>query len=46
MKPSDKLNETIVGVLARAQRFYNVPVHALVFMSGQYHLLISVEDAC
>ena len=46
LKPSEELNESIVGVLARAQRIYEVPVHAIVFMSGHYHLLISVEDAC
>ena len=46
LKPSCEVNEIIVGVLARAQRFYEVPVHAVVFMSNHYHLLISVEDAC
>ena len=46
LKPSEMLNEALVGVLARAQRFYRVPVHAVVFMSNHYHLLISVEDAC
>ena len=46
LKPSQEVNEVIIGVLARAQRFYEVPIHALVFMSNHYHLLISVEDAC
>ncbi len=46
LKPSEELNEAIIGVLARAQRFYDVPLHALVFMSGHVHFLISVEDAC
>lgn len=46
LKPSDELNEAIVGVLARAQRFYDVPLHALIFMNNHFHLLISVEDAC
>ncbi|MEE8367853.1 MAG: transposase [Thermoanaerobaculia bacterium] len=46
LKPSKELNEAIVGVFARAQRFYEVPLHALVCMSNHFHALISVEDAC
>jgi REP element-mobilizing transposase RayT len=46
LKPSEELNEAIIGVFARAQRFYEVPLHALVCMSNHYHALISVEDAC
>lgn len=36
LKPSAEVNEAVVGVLARAQRFYEVPMHALVFMSNHY----------
>ena len=46
LKPSEELNESIVGVIARAQQAYAVPVHALVFMSNHYHMLVSVQDAC
>jgi len=46
LKPSEELNESIVGVIARAQQAYGVPVHALVFMSNHYHMLVSVQDAC
>ena len=33
------------GVLARAARIHDVPVHAAVVMSNHFHLLISVDDA-
>ena len=35
----------IVGVLARAQRYSPVEIHAFVFLSNHYHLLLSVSDA-
>ena len=33
-----------LGVLARAARRYEVEVHAHVFLSNHYHLLVSVAD--
>jgi REP element-mobilizing transposase RayT len=45
LRPSRLLNSIIVGVLGRAQRLYRVEVHAFVFLSNHYHLLVSVEDA-
>ena len=45
LKPSPAVNDTILGVLGRAQRLYPVEIHAFVFMSNHYHLLISVPDA-
>ncbi len=45
LKPSPAVNDLILGVLGRAQRLYPVEVHAFVFMSNHYHLLISVPDA-
>jgi len=45
LKPSDELKSIIIGVLARAQRLYPVELHAFVFLSNHYHLLLSVDDA-
>lgn len=46
LKPSPAVNDAILGILGRAQRLYPVELHAFVFMSNHYHLLISVPDAC
>lgn len=45
LKPTDDLRTIIVGVLARAQSLSAVDVHAFVFLSNHYHLLLSVESA-
>ena len=45
LKPSRELNSITIGVLGRAQRLYRVDIHAFVFLSNHYHLLVSVEDA-
>ena len=45
LKPSDELNSIIIGVLARAQRLCPVELHAFVFLSNHYHLLLSVDNA-
>ena len=45
LKPTDELREIIIGTLGRAQRLYPVDIHAFVFMSNHYHLLLSVPDA-
>ena len=45
LKPSDELREIVIGTLSRAQRLYPVDIHAFVFMSNHYHLLLSVPDA-
>jgi hypothetical protein len=34
-----------IGVLARARRLYDIDLHAFVFLSNHYHLLLSVKDA-
>ena len=44
LKPSRKLREITLGVLGRAQRLYDVEVHAFVFLSNHYHLLASFRD--
>lgn len=45
LKPTDELGAIIIGVLARAQRLYPVQLHAFVFLSNHYHLLLGVEHA-
>ena len=45
LRPSPVLNEVTLGVLARAARLCAVEVHAYVFLSNHYHLLVSVSDA-
>lgn len=45
LKPNKRLNEAIVGTLARAKRRYGVRIHGIVFLSNHYHLLVGVDDA-
>jgi len=45
LRPSGKLRSLVIGVLGRAQRLYPVEIHAFVFLSNHYHLLLTVESA-
>jgi REP element-mobilizing transposase RayT len=45
LRPSAGMNEVIRGVLARAARLAGLAVHAPVFLSNHYHLLVSVVDS-
>jgi REP element-mobilizing transposase RayT len=45
LRPSPELNEIILGVLGRAQRFYPLDIVAHVFLSNHFHLLLWVPDA-
>lgn len=45
LRPSPELNTIILGILGRAQRLYQVPIHDFVFMSNHYHLLLSATSA-
>lgn len=42
LRPSDILNEIVVGVLGRAQRLYEVQIYAAAFLSNHFHLLVRV----
>jgi REP element-mobilizing transposase RayT len=42
LTPSPLVNELILGILGRAQAKYDVLIHAFIFMSNHYHLLLSV----
>ena len=45
LRPSPVTRDLIVGVLAKAKALYDgVNIHAFVFLSNHYHLLISVTD--
>lgn len=44
LRPSREVNETIVGVLARAQQRYPVELSAAVYLSNHCHLLAWVEE--
>ena len=45
LKPSEELRSIVIGVLARSQRLYPVDLHAFVFLSNHYHLLLSAQNA-
>ncbi len=45
LRPSPSLNETVIGVLGRAQRLYDVRCSCVVFVSNHWHALLSVQDA-
>ena len=45
LRPSKELRSITLGVLARAQSLHQVDLHAFVFLSNHYHLLLSVDDA-
>ena len=45
LRPSAGMNDVIRGVLARAARLAAVPIHAPVFLSNHYHILLTVLDA-
>ena len=45
LRPSSVLSAVTLGVLARAARRSAVEVHAYVFLSNHYHLLVSVSSA-
>ena len=45
LRPSQELNELLIGVLGRAQRLYGVKLHAFVVLSNHYHLLMTVDSA-
>ena len=45
LRPSAGLIQVTLGILARAARLVGVAVHAYVFLSNHFHLLVSVSDA-
>jgi REP element-mobilizing transposase RayT len=45
LRPSEELRQIILGVLGRAQRLYDMPIHSYVFLSNHYHLIVTPRDA-
>ena len=45
LRPSKEVNNIIVGVIGRAQKHVDVQLHAFVFMSTHYHILLTVKSA-
>jgi hypothetical protein len=45
LRPSDPLNDIIVGVVARAKRLYPLKICAAAWVSTHYHMLLDVPDA-
>lgn len=43
LRPSPELRKRVLGVLGRAQRQTGIEIHAFVFASNHYHLLVSPE---
>lgn len=44
LRPSPELERRVLGVLGRAQRRTGIEIHAFVFASNHYHLLVSPES--
>ena len=44
LRPSPYSNDLILGVLGRAQARYDVLLHAFVFMSNHFHLIMTVAS--
>jgi len=45
LRPSDDLNEIVLGILGLAQLMYGIQIHLFVFMSNHYHLILTIPDA-
>jgi REP element-mobilizing transposase RayT len=43
--PTQEVHDIILGVIGHAMRAHNVELHAFVFLSNHYHLLMSVPDS-
>ena len=45
LKPSSRLNQLVVGIIARAQKMYEVKLYGLCMMSNHYHMLLAPKNA-
>jgi putative transposase len=45
LRPSDAVNDIVLGILGRAQWLYQLRIHAFVVLSNHFHLLCSADDA-
>ncbi len=44
MRPDERVNAIILGVLAKAQAYADIDIHSFVFMSNHYHILLTAND--
>ena len=44
LKPSKLVTLIILGVLGRAAKMYDIQLHAFVFLSNHFHLLLTIPD--
>lgn len=45
IRPSDEMNEIILGILGLVLVRFGLQIHAFVFMSNHYHLIVTIPDA-
>ena len=45
LRPSQQINDIILGVLGRAQRRYPIEIIAFSLLSSHYHMLLRVDTA-
>ncbi len=45
LTPSAEVNDVVLGCLGRAQHLYGLKIHAFVYMSNHFHMLVSPGDA-
>ena len=45
LRPTPELRNVLLGILGRAQRLYGMCIHAFVFLSNHYHMLLSPTSA-
>ena len=45
LKPSSRLNQLVVGIIARALKMYEVKLYGLCMMSNHYHMLLAPKNA-
>ncbi|HEX2556820.1 MAG TPA: transposase, partial [Nitrososphaera sp.] len=45
LRPSNQINETVLGILGRAQELYGAQISGYAFLSNHYHVLVVVDSA-
>lgn len=45
LRPEQAVNDVLLGCLGRALHLYPLHIHAFVFMSNHYHMLVTAADA-
>ena len=45
LRPTPELCRIVNGILGRAQQLFDMTIHAFIFLSNHYHLILSPKDA-